>query len=344
MESARLGASAAALAPHQSPLPPRIRPPHSRKRPSGPLPARPSDPRGAEPPAGASGLLDRFLEARGVFDPERRAELVDLAAAVPAREAGEVGDPLPGVAMTWEAEARAEQVAALSRRLEQLHDLFGGRMDIVFMCVREPALLTADIHLLAQRLLDMKLSDTATTFDILNIISKQPHLLLRKGGSAAQQETCESQLRAWQFGLVSDADVAWSQRCDCLVAYAERHGDSHVGFREGDDPDLARWAEKQRDAFSRGQLDPDKIAQLEDLGFEFEAADAEWMRWFGEFKKCQVQQDGVDPFALANGTNFLLTNWCSVQRVARRCGVLSRKRRELLSAVQFDWEAADALS
>ena len=35
---------------------------------------------------------------------------------------------------------------------------------------------------------------------------------------------------------------------------------------------------------------------------------------------------------------------CSVQRIARRSGVLSTRHYELLSAVNFDWTGADALS
>ncbi len=35
---------------------------------------------------------------------------------------------------------------------------------------------------------------------------------------------------------------------------------------------------------------------------------------------------------------------CSVQRIARRSGVLSDERVELLDSLDFDWTGADALS
>lgn len=51
------------------------------------------------------------------------------------------------------------QVAEVSRRLVSLQALLGGaaaRVDVVWMVVREPGLLTADYSQLTQRLLDMK--------------------------------------------------------------------------------------------------------------------------------------------------------------------------------------------
>lgn len=40
-------------------------------------------------------------------------------------------------------------------------------------------------------------------------------------------------------------------------------GDAHVGFRENDNPDLARWAKKQRMDQTQGELSGEKAEQLE---------------------------------------------------------------------------------
>ena len=42
--------------------------------------------------------------------------------------------------------------------------------------------------------------------------------------------------------------------------------------------------------------------------------------------------------------DFLLINWCSVQRIMRRCGVLAPERVTLLDGLGFDWSGADPLS
>ena len=44
------------------------------------------------------------------------------------------------------------------------------------------------------------------------------------------------------------------------------------------------------------------------------------------------------------GDELLLANWCSVQRIARRSGVLSADRIAQLEAMGFDFDGADALS
>ena len=40
------------------------------------------------------------------------------------------------------------------------------------------------------------------------------------------------------------------------------HGDTHVGFREHDDAELARWAAKQRKDCKSGDLAPDRWHSL----------------------------------------------------------------------------------
>jgi hypothetical protein len=48
--------------------------------------------------------------------------------------------------------------------------------------------------------------------------------------------------QAWECGVASDTDPEWRVRADQLRAYHRQHGDTSVGHRDGDDPDLARCA------------------------------------------------------------------------------------------------------
>ena len=52
----------------------------------------------------------------------------------------------------------------------------------------------------------------------------------------------------------------------------------------------------------------------------------------------------VRVLAAAAGADLYLCNWCSVQRVAYRCKVLSSRRLALLDSIEFDWTGADPLS
>lgn len=52
---------------------------------------------------------------------------------------------------------------------------------------------------------------------------------------------CTQLYQAWECGIASDSDPEWRKRADQLRAYHRQHGDTSVGWREGDDPELARW-------------------------------------------------------------------------------------------------------
>ena len=73
-----------------------------------------------------------------------------------------------------------------------------------------------------------------------------------------QADTNEERRRAWEFGLSSDGQQEWGRRAQELGAYRARYGDSHIGFREGDAPELTRWAAKQRCEWRAGELRQDR--------------------------------------------------------------------------------------
>ena len=68
------------------------------------------------------------------------------------------------------------------------------------------------------------------------------------------QENGAERVKAWQHGLVSDGQLEWDKHCLQLVQYAQQHGDPHIGYRDGDDPELVRWAKKQRHAHKEQSL------------------------------------------------------------------------------------------
>lgn len=79
------------------------------------------------------------------------------------------------------------------------------------------------------------------------------------------------------------------------------------------------------------------------LGFEFDADNAEWDFMYDRLRAAQDQVSNKNTL-LDGGFDFLLNNWCSVQRISQRSGMLSDERIARLDAVDFDWTGADALS
>lgn len=112
------------------------------------------------------------------------------------------------------------------------------------------------------------------------------------------------QLAAWEHGLASDADPEWLERLDALKAYHRQHGDCSVGCREGDDRALARWADKQRGERLKGQLDSQREELLESLGFEWDADDAEWLRWFLDLARFKELQGHASPMQMSTGADL----------------------------------------
>ncbi|EFJ46741.1 hypothetical protein VOLCADRAFT_92838 [Volvox carteri f. nagariensis] len=172
--------------------------------------------------------------------------------------------------------------------------------------------------------------------------------LLGGGGglaaAAAAAGPVQQLVQAWQYGIASDGDEEWSSRLAQLSEYAARHGDTCVGFRDGDDPELSRWATKQRADWRRGRLEVERLEQLSALGFHFDADEAEWCRWFSELASFSASTGHASPMPLVTGCDMYLINWCSVQRIARRSRVLSESRIQRLDELGFDWTGADPLS
>jgi hypothetical protein len=83
-----------------------------------------------------------------------------------------------------------------------------------------------------------------------------------EAGEGVQAEKDDARRRAWEFGLVSDGDSEWERRVGQMREYIALHGDTHVGFREHDDPELARWASKQRKDWAAGDLSADRCSAI----------------------------------------------------------------------------------
>ena len=160
------------------------------------------------------------------------------------------------------------------------------------------------------------------------------HPFLHNQGAAAHAGAVEL---SWKHGVPVQAD--WQAKLQQLEAYRARHGDVLVGSRPDDDASLQRWAGLQRERAAAGLLSAPEMDAMRALEFEFDGAKAEWLGWWRQL--ADWAQTGV---RARSSDTFLLTNWMSVQRVGRRCGVLEDWQIQRLDAIDFDWDAADPLS
>lgn len=162
-----------------------------------------------------------------------------------------------------------------------------------------------------------------------------------------RDSTLEQLLPALQHGLSSDLPEAWSRNLNDLQSYTQMHGDSHCGYRDSDSPALSRWCRKQRADFKNEELTEAQISQLKALNFEFDGERAEWLRWYSELQDfvARSASSAASDWEIQTARKELyLTNWCAVQRIARRSGVMSQERIDLLDELGFEWSGADPLS
>jgi hypothetical protein len=239
-----------------------------------------------------------------------------------------------------------------------------GPPDAVKLVVRQPALLLSPLLDDISSPASSRSASASSSFASSSSSSDD---------AATDEDDDEQQLllAAWEFGLARDADSEWLERFRELEAYRARHGDCGAGFREGDDAALARWCSLQRAVFSRGGLAEERREALEQAGFVFDADEAEWRRWFLALARFRERHGHSSPGGLTlaamgggggggkeeggeggdgnangegGGETLYLANWCSVQRVAKRCRVLSEGREAMLASLEFDFSGADPLS
>jgi hypothetical protein len=135
----------------------------------------------------------------------------------------------------------------------------------------------------------------------------------------------------------------WQQMLAIARSYREAHAtlDVPAGTLWGDAPRaLATWLHQQRSLHRRGRLAPERAADLERLGIEWEPFDAAWQaaseaarsyfRAHGHLNISLQAEWGDPPFALGR--------WVDKQRQTRRAGRLAAARVAELDALAMVWD------
>jgi hypothetical protein len=140
-------------------------------------------------------------------------------------------------------------------------------------------------------------------------------------------------------------DQMWRARLDTLRQFHERFGHARVPRSWQEDPGLGEWVRAQRRAHRQNQLKPERQAQLDRLGFEWDASAAADSAAIHPGARDQRLRDlaafqarfGHTRVPVQWKENPGLGAWASMQRHLRRKGRLSARRIALLVALGFDW-------
>jgi len=138
----------------------------------------------------------------------------------------------------------------------------------------------------------------------------------------------------------------WERRYAEMTAFKKEHG--HTNVREKQNKDLWSWRDVQREFRRKGKLSAERIARLDEIGFEWEAAQMAGMRreeahahaWEEKLRRLEAFRErfGHTQVPKKWEEDRELAEWVAGQRKLRRLGKLRSERETRLAALGFDWQ------
>jgi superfamily II DNA or RNA helicase len=147
--------------------------------------------------------------------------------------------------------------------------------------------------------------------------------------------------RAFDVRIIKQTTASWEEWFGMLEEYVAENHDADVEKTytvdvNGRKYNLGSWAGTQRQAYAKGDLDPDRINRLEALGFKWNTKEAQWEKNFREFED-YIQRNGHAP-----SQSCALGVWANSQRQYYGKGDLSPDRIRRLEEIGFEWRVKDA--
>jgi hypothetical protein len=136
-----------------------------------------------------------------------------------------------------------------------------------------------------------------------------------------------------------------------LKQYHAKHGHTQFDWAWEGDPELRRWAIRQRALRKMGRLNPKRIAALDSIPFEWTGSFRgksktrpagmyfSRTRWEMHFRKLVAyhRENGHVRIPRSYTVDKTLTNWVWRQRMARRRGTLPEDHIRRLDDLGFVW-------
>ena len=134
-------------------------------------------------------------------------------------------------------------------------------------------------------------------------------------------------------------DGLWDQRIADLRKFIREHGHADVPIRYPKNRTLGTWIIRIRNLFQHGCLSPQRIQQLEKLGFAWNSRLRLWRIKFEQLKDYATKH-GTTHVPVAYG-DWRLTGWTHSQRHRRHLGRISEEEIRELDSIGFDWKGSD---
>jgi len=167
--------------------------------------------------------------------------------------------------------------------------------------------------------------------------------------SLAGQPVTAAFARALELRLLNATTSRWLDGYARAVAWRAGHGHLRVPVDQPE-PDgylLGRWIAGQRTARKRGELPPDRVAKLDELGMVWDMgavhAEAAWQAGIRAAAAYRAEHGHLDvPQRYAADDGFRLGTWIDSRRDDYRAGKLASGRAAALEALGMRWDLGDA--
>ena len=100
---------------------------------------------------------------------------------------------------------------------------------------------------------------------------------------------------------------------------------------------LATWIDIQRSAHRKGQLSPDRVKALNEIGFPWSVSEQKWEEYAARLQG-YIQRHNEFPGGSKAKNEGGLLRWITTQRRDKEDGLLSEERDQRLTAMGFQWE------
>jgi len=130
-------------------------------------------------------------------------------------------------------------------------------------------------------------------------------------------------------------ESSWNEWYSLLKDYYREYGNIDIPKRESyKSKNLGQWMQKQREAYRNGDLSEYQISKLEELSFDYDPLETEWLRRYEQYKRYIVQNNG-DTY-ISRRKDFEgehLGTWVEIQRKRYKDGKLSNERAKMLMQI-----------
>jgi superfamily II DNA or RNA helicase len=126
-------------------------------------------------------------------------------------------------------------------------------------------------------------------------------------------------------------DSVWNEGYEKLLAYKTAHG--NVDVPKTPKTDLGTWVSVQRRARNKGEISNERLQQLNEIGFVWDAHES---RWDEMFRQLLAYKDAHGHLNIPT-SQAGLGSWVHIQRRAKRNGKLSVGKIRRLDEVGFAW-------